>query len=94
MTEPTEALEYVADRFRMQGVVVQAAGIELVLKYLDEWYANEWNPTTDDTLHCIVYTDEERQGYIKERLPDVPYNIISDVLDAEDSFFHEHNNVE
>lgn len=82
MTEHEEAIKYVVDKFRSQDVIVQRSGIELVLKYIDEYYGS-----ANNTLEFVMYDEDAMIEYISDMKPDIPVSVIRGVLEAEDEFF-------
>lgn len=82
-----KAKEYTMNQFHQLGVAVSVKEIDAVLHFMDKFYMEVWEPTEEETIQVIEYTDEEKRKYIQEELPDVPHTVIQGVLDAEQRFF-------
>lgn len=82
-----QAVEYAMNQFHGLGVAVSTEGIERVLHYIDEFYMEVWEPSEEDGITVIEYTEEEKRKFIQEEMPDVPHTVIQGVLDAEQRFF-------
>ena len=78
-----EAIEYVADRFRRLGVVVQEEGVQTVLDYYQEYFEEVYEPSGD--IGVAVFTHEDLVSYIADT-SDIPIDTIHAVLDKRQLF--------
>lgn len=82
-----QAKEYTMNQFHQLGVAVSVKEIDAVLHFIDKFYMEVWEPTPDECISVIEYTEEEKRKFIQEEMPDIPHTVIQGVLDAEQRFF-------
>ena len=75
------------NQFHQLGVAVSVKEIDAVLHFIDKFYMEEWEPSEEDDIKIIGYTEEEKRKFIQEEMPDIPHTVIQGVLDAERKFF-------
>lgn len=80
----SKAIQYVADQFLRFGVIVERAGIELVLRYYDEYWEHEFDGD-EVGIEVLYFTQDDVVKHINDTT-DIPATVIQTVMDKRQEY--------
>jgi len=80
-----EAIDYVVDKFRNFGVVVETSGVRAIPDYMDEYYEKVYQ-NNEDGITVLYFTQDDVEAHIASTRPDIPAHVVQTILHARQEY--------